>query len=379
VTLTGNTILQGLANGSHSLTVYVEDAYGNSMSSGKIYFTNALGVYDPWETAVVGLGGYPITDLETYDGKLYAASNGKLYTFDGTVWNLVNAPAHIFSLQSHWTKLYVAGSGGKIYSYDGIWIEVFDTGSNYVRVFGNYSNMLYAGTVLDNPPKLYYCSGIPDNSNNWHLDTNFSTVLNFSGPFGSIDSFTVFNSTLYVCSGGTLYSYNGTDWSIPKTYDDVYAFLDMEVYDDKLYLASRDLGSRCPLYQGGSGFCGRIIEYNGTDWTETLDYEYWIYSLETYDGKLYGGTANKIYTYNGTDWSISFESTEGAYYAISLKTYDGKIYAGMGNGYIFADPSSEAEESEAVAIPEFPSFIILPLFMLTMLVAVLIKRRKRVP
>jgi hypothetical protein len=88
---------------------------------------------------------------------------------------------------------------------------------------------------LDNQPKLYYCEGSPENPANWHIDTEFSSTLGSSGPFGSIDSFAVYDDTMYLSSGKKLYSFNGTDWSIAESYDDAYAFLDMQVYDDKLY------------------------------------------------------------------------------------------------------------------------------------------------
>jgi hypothetical protein len=103
---------------------------------------------------------------------------------------------------------------------------------------------------------------------------------------------------MYLFSGKKLYSFNGTDWSIAKSYDDVYAFLDMQVYDDKLCLATRDQGWRKPLYEGNTGFSGRVIEFDGTSWATVLDHDYWVYSLEVYDDKLYAGTANEIYTYN---------------------------------------------------------------------------------
>jgi hypothetical protein len=61
--------------------------------------------------------------------------------------------------------------------------------------------------------------------------------------------------------------------------------------------------------------------------------------------------------------------------AISLKKYDGKIYAGMGNGYIFADPSFGIMEPETTTVPEFPSLIILPLFMTATLLAVIVYKR----
>jgi hypothetical protein len=182
---------------------------------------------------------------------------------------------------------------------------------------------------------------------------------------------------MYVGSGGTLYSFNGTDWSVATSYDDVSAFLDMQVYDGKLYLATRDQAWRKPLYQGGTGFSGRVIEYDGENWTTVLYHDYWVYSLEEYDGKLYAGTANKILMYNGTTWETSFNATEGAYYAISMITCDSKIYAGMVNGYIFADPAPAKAEQETITVPEFPSTTILAILVaLTMLAAALTKKNK---
>lgn len=166
--------------------------------------------------------------------------------------------------------------------------------------------------MLDKPPTLYYCNSSCENPGDWYVDTDFAAILNFSSPFGSIDSFALYNNTMYVTSGETVYCFNGTDWSVIKTYDDVYAFLDPQVYNDKLYLATRDQAWRKPLHQGGTGFSGRVIEYNRASWTTVLDHDYWIFSLEIYDDILYAGTANKLLTYNGTNWETSFNATEGA-------------------------------------------------------------------
>lgn len=230
---------------------------------------------------------------------------------------------------------------------------------------------------LDNQPKLYYCEGSPENPANWHIDTSFSTILNFSGAFGSIDSFAEYNGALYLTSGGTVYRLNETGWSTIKTYVDVFGFSSMKVYNGKLYLATRDQGWRKPMYLGGSGFSGRAIEFDGENWTTAFDHDYWIYSLEEYHGKLYAGTANKIFTYNGTSWEPSFSATEGAYYAISMITFDGKIYVGMGNGYIFVDPVPPKTNPETVTVPEFPVAAVLTVFMaLTMLATALIKKKR---
>lgn len=283
---------------------------------------------------------HPIVDFAIYNGSLYAAADNKLFVKNISSWNIIDAPTFVVSLEPFGDKLIIGGQGG-LYCYDGTSFILIFPVPTYIKVLGVYDNGLYAGTILDNRPKLYYCNGSPDNPSDWHLDTGFSAVLSFSDAFGSIDSFAVYNSAMFVSSGGTLYSFNGTDWSVVACYDDVYAYLDMKVYDGRLYLATRDQGWRRPMYQVGTGFSGRVIEFDGQNWTTILDNDYWIYSLEAYDNKLYAGTANKIYTYNGTTWETSFNAVDGAYYAISFTTYDGEIYVGMGNGYIFADPASE--------------------------------------
>jgi hypothetical protein len=303
-------------------------------------------------------GGYAIAGFKT---------NG---TDPADFWLIKNG------IEPYTEKLVIGGKGG-LYSYDGISFDLVFSMPTYIRVLGVWNNRLYAGTMLDRAPKLYYCNGLADNPSDWHVDTGFSTVLGFSGAFGSIDSFAVYDNVMYVGSGGKLYSFDGTDWSIAASYDDVSAFLAMKVYDGKLYLATRDEGWRKPLYQGGTGFSGRVIEYDGASWTTVLDHDYWVYSLGVYDGKLYVGTANKIFTHNGTSWETSFNATEGAYYALCFENYDGKIYVGMGNGYIFVDPAPPKVNLEVAAMPEFPSATILTVFMaLGVLTTALIKKKR---
>jgi len=551
-----------------------------------------------WKLDFTAPTNHPIVDFAVYNGSLYAAADNKLYTYDGSSWNVLDAPAFVTSLEPYGGKLVVGGQGG-LYCFDGTSFNMVFSVPTYIKVLGAYNSTLYAGTMLGNPPILYYCNGSVDNPADWHIDTGFSGILNFSGSFGSIDSFCVYDSisdvgnpvgywkfdegsgmvandssgngndgiivnatytddvpfhyssnfalefsgplgplvpaysyvtipdslslrptsgftieawtkayrpegrtivakeygpgpydsyvlwyewdgilrfsfessgypveaqipainewhhvagtwdgaimrlyidgieiankafsgsirydsnpvligaddndgddipdevwngliddvrmynyartpaqiwndhlgrVVYVTSGGVVYCYDGTDWSIVVSYDDVSAFLAMKAYDGKLYLATRDQSWRKPLYQGGTGFSGRVIEYDGENWTTVLDRDYWVYSLEEYDGKLYAGTANKILMYNGTSWETSFNATEGAYYAISMITYDGKIYAGMGNGYIFADPAPAKANPETIAVPEFSSNMILAVFMALTMLAVALTGKNR--
>jgi len=328
-----------------------------------------------WKLDFTPPTNHPIVDFAVYNGSLYAAADNKLYVKEGSIWSTIDAPTFVTSLEPYGDKLVVGGQGG-MFCYNGTSFSLVFSVPTYIKVLGAYNNTLYAGTMLDNPPKLYYCNGSAENPADWHVDTGFSTILNFSGAFGSIDSFAVYDGKMYVASGKTVYCFDGTGWSMALSYEYAYAFLDMQVYDGKLYLATRDL-NRIPLYMGGTGFSGVIIEFDGENWTTVLGHDYWLYSLEVYDGKLYVGTANRIYTFDGTVWDVSFYSADGVYYAMSMITYDGKIYAGMGNGYIFADPAPPKTNPETVTVPEFPSTTILGVFMaLTMLTTTLIKRKR---
>ncbi|MCW3984898.1 MAG: hypothetical protein NWE91_00565 [Candidatus Bathyarchaeota archaeon] len=362
----------------HDIGIYPEnyDAYPHPVMDDQYPEQLNLDLRPHWTTSFIESGGYPVVDFTVYNETLYVTSDNKLYMYDGGSWNMIDAPTYILSLEPYQDKLVIGGKGG-LYYYDGANFTLVFTVSNYIKPLGVYNNTLYAGTVLDKSPTLYYCNGSVVNPANWHVDTDYATILNFPGPFGSIDSFAAYNDNLYVASGDTVYSYDGADWTIAKTFDDVNAFLDMEVYNNRLYLATRDQGWRKPIYQGYSGFSGRAIEFDGNNWTTVFDHDYWIYSLETYDNKLYVGTANKIYIFDGTDWEISFNATEDAFYAISMVTFNNSIYVGMGNGYIFADPSTDVL-NETIVIPEFPSLIVLPLFMtITLLTAIIYSKHRR--
>jgi hypothetical protein len=378
VTINGNTIIN-VADGPHKIAIYANGTSGGNLYSEAIYFTVKSSQYLPWQSSFIGLAGYPVVAFAIHDKKLYASSNNNLYVYDGSSWNIINAPTYMISLASYNDRLVIGGQGG-LYVCDGAtFTQVFQV-PTYIKVLGEYNNILYAGTFLDKLPTLYYCNGPAENLANWHIDTIFSAILNFSGPFGSIDSFAEYNGILYLTSGNTAYSFDGTDWTVLKTLDDVYSFSCMKVYNDRLYLATRDQGWRKPLYQGGTGFSGRVIEFDGENWTIVLDHDYWVYSLGVYGGKLYAGTANKILTYDGSNWETLFNTTEGAYYAICFENYDGKIYVGMGNGYIFVDPISEiataAELQPSATVPEFSSTTLALLLMILSLSAIILAKKR---
>lgn len=287
-----------------------------------------------WEASFLELYGYPIVDFAVYGGKLYAVADNALYIYDGS-WSAINASFYATSLEPYEDKLYLGGQFG-LYSFDGTIFNLIFPVPTYIRVLGVYNDTLYAATFLDKPPTLYYCRGGATYAANWNVDVGFATILDFAGPFGSIDSFAVYNSSMYVASGDRVFCYNGTNWSIANIgYEYAYAYMDMAVYNGKLYLATRDKPTRYPMSAGGTGFSGALIEFDGTNWATILGHDYWLYSLEVYDNKLYVGTADRIYSWDGTVWDVSFYAPEGASYAISMTTFDGALYAGIGNGYIF--------------------------------------------
>ena len=375
VTFTWDTT--SFALGNYTLWAYAEPVPDETNTDDNTFLSGCVVIASHgWEHEFTAPTGHPVVDFAVYDESLYAAADNKLYACNWSSWDIIDAPTYVTSLEPFQGRLIVGGQSG-LYCYDGTAFGLIFSVPTYIKVLGVYNNTLYAGTMLDKPPVLYYCNGTVDNPSDWHVDTGFSAILGFSGVFGSIDSFAVYSNALYVGSGGKAYSFDGTDWSVATNYDDVYAFLDMQVYDGKLYLATRDQGWRKPRYQGGTGFSGRVIEFDGENWTTILDHDYWIYSLGVYDGKLYAGTANKILTYNGTSLETSFNATEGAYYALCFENYDGKIYAGTGNGYILADPAPPKPNPPTTVVPEFPSATILTVFMaLTILTTALLRKKQ---
>ena len=295
--------------------------------------------YALWEMSFGGSGGHPVVDFAVYDGKLYAAADSSIYVYDGGSWAVVDAGFYVTSVEPYAGNLIVGGHGG-LYWLDNSTFTLIFTVPTYIKVLGVYNDTLYAGTYLDNPPTLYYCSGSAGNASNWHVDADFANVLNFSGAFGSIDSLAEYNGHLYVASGGAVHCLNATGWSTVKTFDDVCAVLAMRVYDSRLHVATRDLSVRRPEYQAGTGFSGRIIAYDETGWATILDHDYWMFSLEAYGDTLYAGTANRVFTYNGAGWGTSFDAEEASLYVTSLVYYDYAIFAGMGNGSIYRHPGA---------------------------------------
>jgi hypothetical protein len=158
----------------------------------------------------------------------------------------------------------------------------------------------------------------------------------------------VYNGKMYLNVAGILFVYNGS-WSILNQNTETYSVSGMKVYNSKLYLATRDSNLRCPMYEGYSGFCGRVIEYDGTNWNTVFDHTgsntregYWMFSLEVYNSRLYAGTANRIYMFSdGTNWELTYNSASGAEYALDLKTWNNRIYVGFGNGVVAKDDMLE--------------------------------------
>jgi len=218
----------GFAKGNYIIWAYAEPVPGETNTADNTFVGGWVVVTSHgWELDFTAPTRYPIVDFAVYNGSLYAAADNKLYVYNGS-WNALNAPTFVTSLEPYEDKLVVGGQGGLHY-YDGTSFGLIFSVPTYIKALEVYDNRLYAGTMLDKPPTLYYCNGSCENPSNWYVDTDFTAILNFSGPFGSIDSFAVYDNVMYVGSGGTLYSLNGTSWSIAASYTDVYAFLDMQV------------------------------------------------------------------------------------------------------------------------------------------------------
>jgi hypothetical protein len=147
--------------------------------------------------------------------------------------------------------------------------------------------------------------------------------------------------------------------------------LDLDIHDDSGHV-SFDLGY-------GSGFAGPVIVS-----TVYVPRNVWVPIAATYDGSV-----AKIYINGVLDstapWTYGFNTNNSMPLCIGSKNYLGAlggpfyqffINATIDEVRLYNVALSQQEIQTVVAIPEFPSFFILPLFMIATLLAVVVYRRK---
>jgi len=103
-----------------------------------------------------------------------------------------------------------------------------------------------------------------------------------------------------------------------------HAIYSLGTYDGKLYAG-----------QGQSSGDGDVLVFDGSSWSTSYDGYIWIRDFKEYDGKLYAvegyGTVANVIVFDGSSWSTSFSlSGSNGYDFMSLEVYDGKLYAGSG-------------------------------------------------
>jgi hypothetical protein len=337
------------------------------------YFSNLPSV---WQISYIGSGGHPIIDVFEYNDNLYEISHNKFYVYDGANWIVVDLPKSMPTITDYEGKIYVGFAGGwdysgdipvqrptPIYTYDGTnWNHATDLeGGTYARMLGVHDNTIYATTlyqVTGGCPDLYYCDGSCETSGNWNIDTSFKDFYStHSGAvtwMANIERMESSNGWFCLTDGNKIFCKKSNGWEVVSRDSDLFYYGPVESsissrsgiveYNGKYYKYTKDSPHRCPVYQGHSGYCSRVWEWDGVNWNVIFDYmEAHITSMTVYSGKLFVGTAGKIYEYDGTNLEVSVSSEGEEVPAVSisgipcqtLKTYKGSLFCGWGNGYIF--------------------------------------------
>ncbi|OGS28260.1 MAG: hypothetical protein A2297_10205 [Elusimicrobia bacterium RIFOXYB2_FULL_48_7] len=257
-----------------------------------------------------------------YKNKLYAgcSTNGKIFVFDGSSWTeSTDADGAIESLCVYNGNLYAGENGnGKIIVYNTSWSQSTDTGSNTTYSLAIYRNKLYAG--CDNGMIFVF------NGSSWTESTDLGSY--------NVYSLCVFKDKLYAGTGetGKIFVFNESSWSesTDTGYDKVNS---LGIFNNKLYALTHTVSNG-----------GTIITYDGNSWYEaqeatTGDIHYT--TMAVYNGKLWvsseGGAA--IHYFDGKEWINSTDLSEN--YIYSLASYNGKLYAGTGNnGKIYTKQDS---------------------------------------
>ncbi len=122
------------------------------------------------------------------------------------------------------------------------------------------------------------------------------------------------------------------------------------------------------IYLQTDNFIYALHENDGTiKWSRPIESEYSVSSPAVADGKVYVGIDNIIYAFDSSSgeqiWSYRTEGQIQSSPAIS----GGLLFVGSDDGILYAIGTH--------FIPEFPSWIILPLFLVTSLIIVLAKKK----
>jgi len=122
-----------------------------------------------------------------------------------------------------------------------------------------------------------------------------------------------------------------------------------QVYDSGLYYLYSLETYKGKLYVGG-GDDSKVYSFDGENWALAYDPDgYYVTAMGVYMDNLFIGTSypGKIYTFDGSQWALSYDAGANTYiYAFIV--YNGKLYAGWGDPaavYVYDGTSWQASAS----------------------------------
>ena len=286
-----------------------------------------------------------------------------------------------FWIEDGTMNIFSVGDNGTIYRYtsDAKWVvQKSNTTRDLSSIFGFSETNIYAGgdNVL-----LHW------NGTSWKRlnDVFSSSDYNLGSLWGSgpTDLWAADNYNQKI------YHYDGTSWS-EKTSDKFLTFV-IEVWgtsSDSVYVVS----------YGDDAVKGRVIHWDGTEWTTVLETDKQIYEITgTDDNNIYVAGSQTVWHFNGTDWAEMNDAPVKIYTdahfsgtRLYLSTYSGKLViwdgtnwneydsglekllsvkkgkfrvymGGLRNGIV----SSATLPTMLVSVPEYPSSFLLNDIMMT--------------
>jgi outer membrane protein assembly factor BamB len=155
---------------------------------------------------------------------------------------------------------------------------------------------------------------------------------------------------LNATTGALIWNYTtggGVGYSSPAVADGVVY---VGSYDDSVYALNAATGALIWSYTTGG----------------------WVYSSPAVSGGVVyvGSNDHKVYALNAATGALIWSYTTGSHVDSSPAVAGGVVYVGSHDGKVYAFGSGPA-------IPEFPSYLVLPLFVATTLLAAVLFKRKR--
>ncbi len=287
--------------------------------------------YDTSSTTVKGINTFAQFQGSLYAGGINTFDQGVLLKKSGGIWSVVSdyptGQPGINSLAVYNRKLYSGQTGGRVYVFDGtVWqntnLEAL-TGSADVLALTQYRGKLYAGLGTG---KIWLYDGM-----SWSLSHSFDSATEAAVVY----AMTVFNGKLYIGTGrgsanqeARLFEFDGNTWT-QRFFLAKDAALSLVEHNKELYIGfgGDNSATDAVIYKGD----GVTFSQIGSALSGSTAKSY-AYSLGVFNGILFagiGGSAGDgdVYFWDGSTWNIDLNNASSAEIR-SLYSYQGKLYAG---------------------------------------------------